>query len=209
MNKCRLKVTIIYVSSLLIFLLLDFFNILSFFTHKINSNYLGIYVEAATAVYLFFLTYFSVDKKINDNKKEEKDNKQDALYIMLMRSYINCKSTLDIINDPNILEKYVIPKCNFNVVKDDFIEMQKNSPFEFDDQISNMMIDGVVDKSLIIEYFNIKSMYRKYINMRIVLFDIEKYEDKKSKELKKLLEIDRDNLSSTLNKAIKNIDRFI
>ena len=209
MNKRIVKYIFIATMIIIIVIVLDYFNVLYFISKNLNFDFLNIFANSLIIVLMFCITYVLIEKRNLEIEIEKKKNKTNALYYMLMRSYINCQSTFEIINDPNILKNHIVPKCNFNATKDEFIEIQKNSPFEFNSQIIDMMLDGDVEKNLIMEYFSIKSMYNKYLNMKIVFFDIDDYKDEKSRELKKIIEKDKNELSSKLNNAMKKIDKLI
>ena len=45
------------------------------------------------------------------------------------------------------------------------------APFENENIIMDLVKDGQITKKQIEEYFNIKSMFSKYITMRITFFD--------------------------------------
>lgn len=209
MNKRIVKYIFIATMIMSIVIVLDYFNVLYFISRNLNFDFLNIFVNSLIIVLMFCITYILIQKRNLEIETEKKKNKTNALYYMLMRSYTNCQNMFEIINDPDILKNYIVPKCNFNVTKDEFIEIQKNSPFEFNSQIIDMMLDGDVEKNLIMEYFSIKSMYSKYLNMKIVFFDIDDYKDEKSRELKNIIEKDKNELFCKLNNAMEKIDKLI
>ena len=193
MNKKVFLITSLYMIAILLFLLFDFHNFLSFITYKLNSEYLNIFIESITAVYLFLIAYYLIDKRISDNEAEKKTNKQNALCVMLYETYDECYKSIDLFKNDVILTKYIVPKVDFNNTIDPFIERQKTYVFKYDDKILDFVSDGVVEKDILREYIDIKQLFSQYINMKITLFDINssKYNDNENAkearlELKKL-----------------------
>lgn len=191
---------------LLVVLLLDYFNFFASISKNLNFEFLNIFVNSLVIVTMFFVTYNFIEKRNFDINLEQKDNKANVLYTLLLRTYNNCISTLDFINNQEYFEKYFIPKCDFNAINDPFLQRQLSLPFEFDSEIINLMKDGVADKEILINYLEIKALFRTYFNKRVVFFDIGKYDDKKSKELNALINKDKIKLENRISEEVKNID---
>ncbi len=204
MNKKVLLITLLYVNVIFLFLLFDFFNLFSQITIKFNSDYLSIFIGSTTTIYLFWLAYYLIDKKISDSENERKNNKQNALYFMLYETYDECSKSIELFKDNVFLTKYIIPKVDFNNTSDPFIERQKSYVFRYDDKILEFVSAGIVEKSLLMEYIKVKQLFSQYVNMKITLFDVysSKYNgDKKVEtarlELKKL----ENEVTTTVTKA--------
>ena len=58
MNKKVLLITIVYIAILLVMLGIDYYNVLSFISSKLNYNYLSILIGTITTIYLFWITYY-------------------------------------------------------------------------------------------------------------------------------------------------------
>jgi hypothetical protein len=187
-------------------LLLDYFNLFASISKNLNFGFLNIFVNSLVIVTMFFVTYNFVEKRTFDINLEQKNNKANVLYTLLLRTYNNCVSTLDFINNQEYFEKYFIPKCDFDSINDPFLQRQLSLPFEFDCEIINLMKDGVADKKILINYLEIKSLFRTYLNQRVVFFDIGKYDDKKSKELNKLINKDKIELEIKISEEMKKMN---
>ncbi len=208
MNKKVLFVTIVYIAVLLLILGIDYYNVLSFITSKLNYNYLSIFIGTITTIYLFWITYYLIDKKISDNEKEKKNNKQNALLLMLSETYKSCEDSLKTFNDDIMLIKYIVPKVDFNATIDPFIEQQKSYVFKYDNKILELVSDGVVDKKILKQYINIRDTFGHYINMKVTLFDIDspKYNgDKKVENARKEFALFEKKLKTDLAIAVDEI----
>lgn len=63
---------------------------------------------------------------------------------------------------------------------------------------------GIAKNNIIDEYFEIKKLYQKYINMKITFFDINENRDtNEHEELYNLLNTDKDNLQNKLKNLLK------
>lgn len=205
MNKKAVKITILYFLFIIIFLALDYCNIFSNITIRINSHYLSIFIGALTTIYLFLIAYYLIDKRINDNNFEMKTNKQNALYIMLYETYDECKKSIELLKDEIILKKYIVPKVNFNNTLDPIIERQKSFVFKYDSKILDFVSDGIVEKGILKEYINIKQMFNHYINLKVAFFDIN---DVKYKAEKKAIEV-RENLKTLENEITFSVEEAL
>lgn len=208
MNKKVWCLTFIYISVLLIILAIDYCNILSFITLKLNYNYLSIIVGTITTIYLFWITYYLIDKRISDNEKEKKKNKKSALYIMLSETYKKCNEVFILFNDDTTLTKYIVPKVDFNKIIDPFIEQQKNNVFKYNSKILELVSDGIVDRETLEQYINIKETFSNYISLKVTLFDVNlpKYKGNvRVKSAKKELDLREKKLKKDLECAMIKI----
>ena len=208
MNKKVLFITIVYIAILLVMLGIDYYNVLYFISSKLNYNYLSILVGAITTIYLFWITYYLIDKKISDNEKEKRNNKQNAMLLMLSETYKNCEDSLKTFNDDMMLIKYIVPKVDFNATIDPFIEQQKSFVFKYDSKILELVSNGIVDKKVLKQYINIRDTFSHYINMKVTLFDIDspKYNgDEKVENARKEFSLFEKKLKRDLAIAIEEI----
>ena len=205
-------VTLIYFISLCLILLIDYFNFLSFITSKLNHNYLSIIVNSLTTIYLFFITYYLIDKRLTDNENEKKKNKKMALNIMLKETYNSCKESIELYCDDCVLTKSIVPKVDFNIIEDPFIESQKNKNFIYDSKIMELVSDGIMSKDELKQYLEIKNDFASFINLKVTLFDIKSVDIKKNHRalvaknsldnLEKKLRLNIDNALKKVNKNI-------
>ena len=192
-------------------LLLDIGNILYFISKNINYDFLGIFIPNIVLIFIFMITYFLIDKRNMEKEEKISNNRQSVLNIMLKKTYYTCKEYLRIvINNPEIIEQYIIPKINQNETKKQpIIETQKNSPFNYDEQIMKMAYDGLVNKEVLENYLEIKSLFQSYVDMKITFYDIEKYKRRDTDELRNDLEEDNEKLNRLINEELGRIDLFM
>ena len=172
MNKKVMLISLLYVICIVFLLIIDIYNLLSFITLKMNFEYLSIAIDTITAIYLFWVAYYLINKKISDSEFERKINKQNSLYVMLYETYDECNKSIELFKNEEILIKYIVPKVDFHNTMDPFIERQKSFVFKYDDKILDFVSDGVVEKNILKEYINIKQLFSQYINMKIAFYDI-------------------------------------
>lgn len=205
-NKKILIYCISMIIILSIILLIDYTNIGYFISKNLNYNFLNIIVNAIIVIFIFILTYCMVEKKtfLLDEKKEK--NKLSVLKILLENVYESCKKNIELVNNQNTLEKYIIPKINMNSL-DNLVENRlKNIPFINEQYIIDLFKDGICEDEIIKKYFEVKQTYQEYISLRITFFDLEKEKNNipKNKYLlaKSTIEADKLKLEELLKKTI-------
>lgn len=202
---------IIFLAVSFIILFLDFSNILYFISKNFNYDFLSIFIPNIVLIFIFLITYFLIDKRNMEKEEKISNNQQNVLNIMLQKTYFTIKEYLRlVINNSEMIEKYIIPKINPNELDGKrIIDTQKNSPFSYDDQIMKMVYDGLVEKDILNNYIEIKNLFKSYVDMRITFYDIEKYKGEETKELRKVLEEDNLKLNKLLDKELQRIDLFM
>ena len=199
-----LKYVLVSCIIIVIYLVIDFFNIFNFITKELNFDALAILVNAIVVVFVFLITYSLVNKKTFELEQEKNNNKLNLLNILLKEIYKDCKDNLDILNNDEVLKLYIIPKVDFNKTSDKITENLKLLPFENEKYIIELFSSGIAKNNIINEYFEIKKLYQKYINMKITFFDINENRDTvEHEELYNLLNADRDNLQNKLKKLLE------
>lgn len=165
----------IIIASLLIFIvgLVDYFNLLYFISKNLSFDFLNIFINSLVIIFMFIITYILIDKKTLKNQERVDNNKKGILLLLLEKTYKECLSQIDMLDEQEIVEKYLIPKMNFNFVDDPFLSNIKSKPFEYEDEMINLFSDGVIDKTFFKEYMKIKDLYELYIGWRIIFFDAE------------------------------------
>ena len=165
----------IIIASLLIFIVgsVDYFNLLYFISKNLNFDFLNIFINSLVIIFMFIITYILIDKKTLKNQERVDNNKKGILLLLLEKTYKECLSQIDMLDEQEIVEKYLIPKMNFNSVDDPFLSNIKSKPFEYEDEMINLFSDGVIDKTFFKEYMKIKDLYELYIGWRIIFFDAE------------------------------------
>lgn len=202
-NKIIIYYTFTFGAMIIIYLIADFFNIFSFITKELNLETLGILINAIVVVFVFLITYSLVNKKTFEHEQEIKNNKICILDILLKGTYKKCSDVLNIIENEEMLKKYIIPKIDFNNSIDPMIENLKNLPFESEKYIIELFSSGISNEEKTKKYFEIRDLYKKYINMRITFFDIEKCKSTdEQEELYNLLNKEKVILQSKLSNQL-------
>ena len=172
-DKLLLKVVCIFLISTIIVLILDYFNIFNFITKNLNFDFLNIFINSIIVIFIFVITYILVEQKSFDIQKDIEQKKIKVLVTLLLRMYYKCIENINLLQNQELLEKYIIPKCDFNSTNDPFVNNFKNYPFDFENRAIDLMQTGIMDVEYLDNYLNIKDLYRKYIDMRITFFDIK------------------------------------
>ena len=154
---------------------LDYFNVMYFISKNINFDFLNIFINALVIIFMFIITYILIDRKTLKNQERIENNKKGILLLLLEKTYNECRNQIDVLDEQEMVEKYLIPKINFNSVDDPFIKNIKSKPFEYEDKIISLFSDGVLDKKYFKEYMNVKDLFELYIGWRITFFDAEKH----------------------------------
>ncbi len=199
-NNKIIKYIIITCFIILVYLVADFYNIFNFITKELNFEAFAILVNAIVVVFVFLITYSLVNKKTFEQEQESSNNKRNLLNIILKETYKHCIDNLDILNNDEMLKQYIIPKVDFNSSNDKITENLKTLPFQNEKHIIDLFSSGIADYNIIKEYFEIKKLYQKYVNMKITFFDINECKDAvEHEELCNLLSTDEKVLRDKLN----------
>lgn len=188
---------------IVIYLILDFLNVFNFITKEINFDVSAILVNAIVVVFVFLITYSLVNKKTFEREQEINNNKRNLLNILLQGTYKSCKDNLNILDNDKMLKKYIVPKVDFNSLNDRIIENLKCFPFQNERYIIELFSSGIAQHNTIKEYFEIKELYQKYVNMRITFFNINEHKNTiEHEELYNLLNTEENTLKNKLNNEI-------
>lgn len=85
---------------------------------------------------------------------------------------------MDFIENQNNLEKFIIPKINFDSLNNSIEEALKNNPFKNEQYIIDLFEDGVADFNELEKYMNLKEKYQQYISLKITFYDLDKQKKK-------------------------------
>lgn len=140
------------------------------------SNMNWDFLNIATVIVLFVITYQLLDKK---EMKREK-NKQDISILMLRNFYDECKSYVEFLS-PQKVEKFIVPKAlgkDGEGGDENIISNLQNAPFENESSFMDLVKDGQISQTQMEQYLEVKTAYRQYVNVRIIFHDIpEAYND--------------------------------
>ncbi len=165
------KYIIIVIVTIAILIILDYLNIpslLGFKMSNINFDFWIGFINIIVIIILYKITY----KKIDEKAIEREKNKYSISVLLLKEAYRECRTYVELLNQ-EIVEKLIVPKLDFNSTdfKNSIINNLQSTPFLSENTIMDFVKDGQVTKIQIEGYFRVREKYRKYINMRIMLFD--------------------------------------
>ena len=188
----------IIVASIIIFiyLILDYFNIFSVITQNLNINLLNIIINSIVVIFVFLITYSLVDKRSFEKEEIVKNNKICTLNIMLKDVYSHCNKIIDMLDNEELMEKYIIPKIDFDSMQNQVEDNLKELPFKNETYIVELFSDGIVTKEVISNYFKFKNLYQQYIGTKITFFDVTEYN---GKEMYNLILKDKIELKKLIN----------
>lgn len=209
-KKVYQVVILIGVLPFVMFILLDYLDIPSFIGLRITSlNYdlFGAVLNAFVVIVLYIITFIIVDKR--QIKKDE--NAKQTANILLLYTYKQCKDTLALVNDQNILDTYIVPKVDFNKTDADsaVIMNLKNNPFIEHSKILDFAATGVVDSLRLSRYYQIMDLYKSYISLRITFFDIYMYAGNEHRDFQNTMSVKKNKIESLLSAEIKGLEESV
>lgn len=177
-NEIGLKIKITILISLVLIvitLLIDFSNIFSIVFSKLNWTFLEIIINNVILIMIFVITYFLIDKRNMDKNEEKMNNQEYVLKQLLIETYTECRKTIELLDNNEVLSKYIVPKVDFNKTDfDNFIVTNlKDSPFKNENIILELFKEGILLTVYLCNYLRIKKEYQSYISIRIAFFESE------------------------------------
>ena len=153
-----------------------------------------------SVIIIFIVTYITLNiREIEIQEREiiREKNKQDISLLILINCYEECKKYINMISD-EIVNKYIIPKIDFNAKKSIIITNIQNAPFDNDNVVIDLGKDGQLSKEQVSNYFVIKDKFKQYINFRIIFYDCPNEYNYLKEELLRLLNNEISRLSNYL-----------
>ena len=103
---------------------MDYYNVPSLLGLHINTvkyELLGAVLNAVVVIGLYVVTYVIIDKR----QIQKEQNAKMVSYVLMNSTYKKCVDYLDMLDDQQVLAKYIVPKIDFNKsAKDDPITMR-------------------------------------------------------------------------------------
>lgn len=151
--------------------ILDYKNIPSFLgfdMSNINWDFCLGALNGIVVVALYMITYKTIDRRTVERER----NKKDISILFIKECYTECLEFIEILNQ-EIIEKYVVPKMNFNgtLSNNPIITNLQVNPFANESIIMDLLKDGQLTINQINSYLKIRQKYKQYINMRTTFFD--------------------------------------
>lgn len=197
MKKWFVKNSIMISIILSIYLIiLDYINLPSLLgLNMLNINWdfcMGI-LNIVVVIMLYVITYQKLDKRTIEREK----NKKEISILLINECYQECIKYVEFLSEETV-EKYIVPKIDFNSTDNKIIRNLIDSPFANENIIMDLVKDGQITKQRIKKYFEIKGIFSQYITMRITFFDKSDYYEPIRKQLFHKINIEIKNLTQTI-----------
>lgn len=143
----------------------DYFNIPSKLinVNNINLSLLIAILNNSVTVSLFIITYFVINRKNLENKK----NQRKIARSVLINVCFNCL----FIKENSDFKKLLNEISNYKEIeKQQAIEYYKNLPFQYERLIVEFAKTGVINAEIYDGFYDIKNMYQFYISHKIEKF---------------------------------------
>ena len=186
----NIRISIVLVFSLIIFDYINLPSLLGLDMFNINWDfYMGI-SNIIVVIMLYVMTY----KTLNERTIEREKNKKEISILLMKECYQECIEYVELLNQETV-EKYIVPKIDFNSTDNKIIYNLKDSPFANENIIMDLVKDGQITKQRIEKYFKIKGIFSKYVTMRITFFDKSDFYEPIKKQLAREINIEIKNLT--------------
>jgi len=137
---------------------------------KLQLETLSIVSTLLIAAGVFICTYLLIDQR----EIEKNSNSKEIGHILIRNAYKECLETISVLDNTEMVKKYIIPKMDFNIVGDDKITRNiMNSPFENISDVISIASSGNVEGRTFDTFLEIQKEYKMVIRNQIVFFDIE------------------------------------
>ena len=146
--------------------LFDVFSRLGINVPELNMDFISIVLSNAVVIILFIIAYHYVDKR----NLKTMDNKRELGLHLLEKAGTACEDYFKIMI-PQIVSDLNVPKVDFDSTKNTIVENLQNAPFDFDEQLMELFLDGTMTKEEMVLYTELKSQYRKFILSRITFYN--------------------------------------
>lgn len=190
----------------IIITIIDYLNIPSCLGIKVkNINYdvFCAVFNALIVIVLYIITFNLIDKR----QMQKDDNAKATANILILSTYQKCLDILKIVDNQQLLEKYIIPKIDFNKMNSDnavSINLQ-NNPFIEHTNILDLAEAGAISSKDLINYIKIIELYKSFIFMRITFFDIQGAKTPEQIDVCNKISQDKRSLETLLNTEIKEL----
>lgn len=186
------KISLIFIIVCIILLILDYINLpnlMGFNMSNINWNFFMGMINIIIVIVLYLITFITLDQRT----VQREDNKNEISILLMKHCYQECIEYAELL-DQKVVEKYIVPKMDFNSTDNTIINNLRNAPFINETIIMDLVKDGQVETKHIEEYLKIKGRYQSYITMRITFYDNEQYYQPVEYDLYNLINNEVDNL---------------
>lgn len=171
MEKRFLKYIMVCTVLILLFVLLDYINLPTLCGIDMSNINLDFWVQAANVIVVIMLYIFTY--KILDERAVHREKNKNEISMMLINDcYKECKRYLEML-DQETVEKYIVPKIDFNSSNNVIISNLQNAPYSNENVILDLVKDGQVTRQQIDCYLKIKEKFQQYFTTRIIFYKTE------------------------------------
>lgn len=195
---------------LIAYLILDYVNVPSLIgltPDNINIDMFGIFFNTAVVLILYVISFYYIE-----NKQNEKDaNARDTVDILLKKTYQECLSNLNFLDNKEMLEKYIIPKIDGDKLDSEnkVVNNLQILPFSSFDAVIDLAANGYVEKKKFDDYLDIKKEYKYLISVKITFFDLVDPQTEEQKSMYNDIRKKDTALKAKLNRLLtQNMDYY-
>lgn len=210
MKKKTGRITISIIMVLIAYLILDYVNVPSLIgltPDNINIDMFGIFFNTAVVLILYVISFYYIE-----NKQNEKDaNARDTVDILLKKTYQECLSNLNFLDNKEMLEKYIIPKIDGDKLDSEnkVVNNLQILPFSSFDAVIDLAANGYVEKKKFDDYLDIKKEYKYLISVKITFFDLVDPQTEEQKSMYNDIRKKDTALKAKLNRLLtQNMDYY-
>lgn len=210
MKKKTGRITISIIMVLIAYLILDYVNVPSLIgltPDNINIDMFGIFFNTAVVLILYVISFYYIE-----NKQNEKDaNARDTVDILLKKTYQECLSNLNFLDNKEMLEKYIIPKIDGDKLDSEnkVVNNLQILPFFSFDAVIDLAANGYVEKKKFDDYLDIKKEYKYLISVKITFFDLVDPQTEEQKSMYNDIRKKDTALKAKLNRLLtQNMDYY-
>lgn len=188
--KNNIVIYIILIISLIIFDYINLPSLLGLNMFNINWDFCIGILNIVVVIMLYVITYKKLDRRTIEREK----NKKEISILLIRECYQECIKYVELLSQETV-EKYIIPKIDFNITDNKIICNLKDIPFANEKIIMDLVKDGQITKQRIEKYFEIKGIFSQYITMRITFFDKSDFYEQLKNQLFREINIEIKNLT--------------
>lgn len=169
MKKIMRKEIKFIIAIISIIFLTDYINLpskLGLNMSNINWDFCMGILNVIVVILLYVITFKTLDERTIEREK----NKIDISTLLLKECYNECLWYVNYLNE-ELVNKYIVPKIDFESTDHTIIKNLQNSPFLNEGTIMDFVKDGQITKEKLEGYFNVRKKFREYICMRIIVYD--------------------------------------
>ncbi|WP_314250389.1 hypothetical protein [Abiotrophia defectiva] len=209
-EKNRLSLLIYLFIPTVVVIVLDYFNlpsILGFKMSNVNYTLIDTVLNVSVVISLYIITFFLIDKR----QIRKDDNAKGTADILMLSAYNQCKQLSKIVDTQPCLEKYIVPKIDFNKTdSDNPVSLNlKNTPFTEHSHILSLAENGAISRGDLIKYLEIMELYKSFISLRITFYDMNDATTDKQQKFRSKIINDKNKLDELLDIEVSKLRRRI